>query len=95
MATTKVFKVGDLVWAKMKGYPHWPARVGSTFCCSVWALLNAEAYLEPYETSKMELYVKIFNAKKPSSIFVKNTIEDVWVGSKYVSVINAHFLSQF
>ena len=23
----KRFKVNDLVWAKMKGHPHWPAKV--------------------------------------------------------------------
>lgn len=21
------FSPGDLIWAKMRGYPHWPARV--------------------------------------------------------------------
>ena len=25
-----LYASGDIVWAKMKGYPHWPAKVSCT-----------------------------------------------------------------
>jgi hypothetical protein len=27
LAINMTFQAGDIIWAKMKGYPHWPARV--------------------------------------------------------------------
>ena len=42
--------------------------------------------LEPGETSKMELFVKIVNNIKLLTIFTKSSILDIWMGSKYTSV---------
>ena len=44
------------------------------------------AFLEPSETSKMELYVKIVNDIKLLTIFTESSILDFWMGSKYTSV---------
>ena len=38
------------------------------------------------QTSKMELFVKIFNSIKPLTIFAKGSILNVWLSSKYTSV---------
>ena len=45
----------------------------------------AEAYSELSPTSKMELFAKIANGKKPLTIFAQSTISDVRLGSEYVS----------
>ena len=45
----------------------------------------AEAYSELSATSKMELFAKIANGKKPLTIFAKSTISDGKLGSEYVS----------
>ena len=48
--------------------------------CSKWM---SEAYSEPCQTSKMELFAKIVNGQKPFTIFVKHFIWGVWQGSEY------------
>ena len=45
------------------------------------------AYLEPYQTSKMELFAKTANAWKQLIIFAKCSILDVWQGSEYASAL--------
>ena len=39
-------------------------------------------YLEPIQTSKMELFVKIVNSLMPLTILTKSSILDVWLSSK-------------
>ena len=47
---------------------------------------NTEAYSKPCEASKMECLAKIVNGWKPSAIFAKRSILDIWQGSEYVPV---------
>ena len=51
------------------------------------ATLNAfsEAYSEPSQTSKMELFVKIINGWKPLTFLTKSSILDVRPGFDYAS----------
>ena len=41
-------------------------------------LPQTEAYLEPCQTSKEELFAKVVNCFQPWTIFAKNSILDVW-----------------
>ena len=45
------------------------------------------AILLPSQASKMEQFVKIVNGIKLLTVFTKSSILDVWMGSKYTSVI--------
>ena len=52
------------------------------------SLSNPEAYLEPCQISKMEVFAKIVNGyKRLGELFVKHFIFDVWLDSEYASVI--------
>ena len=42
---------------------------------------STEAYPEPSQTSKMELFAKIVNGFYPLTIFGKSFILDIWLGS--------------
>ena len=46
---------------------------------------NSEAYSEPCQTSKMEVFAKIMNGFSFLTIFAKSCILDVWQDSEFVS----------
>ena len=45
----------------------------------------SEVYLEPNQTSTIELFAKLVKAFQLLTIFAKNSIADVWLGFKYSS----------
>ena len=47
----------------------------------------AEVYSESSQTCKIELYVKMVNSWKSLTIFAKNSILDVWLGSEYACLL--------
>ena len=60
----------------------------SFFCFAKWSQIYArevEVSSEPSQTAKMELFGKIVDSFQPSTIFVKNSILDIWLGSKCAS----------
>ena len=48
-------------------------------------LYMAEAYSEPCQTSKTELFAEIVNAERPLVVFAESSILDIWHGSENVS----------
>ena len=49
---------------------------------------NPEAYLEPCQTSKMELFTKIVNGFSYLNIFAKSSISDVSQNSEFASEVS-------
>ena len=51
---------------------------------------KADANSEPYQTSNMGLFIKIFNACNPLAVLAKGPILDVLQGSEYASDKKLH-----
>ena len=49
---------------------------------------NVEAYSEPSQTCKINILAKTVTSFQPLTILTKNSISDVWPGSKYASVMS-------
>ena len=44
-----------------------------------------EAYSEPSQTCKVDIFTKIVNSKQPAIVFAKSSILDVQLGFEYAS----------
>ena len=60
--------------------------------------IDAEAYSEPCQTTKMSIFTKIVNGWKPLTIFAKSSIFDIWVeirenmGPKFVNKCDIFYI---
>ena len=63
---------------------------GKTICMCIAGITKnwfewLRGVLEPYQTSKTELFVKIVNSWKPLTVFAKRFILDIWRSSEYAT----------
>ena len=80
---------------KVKKHGQWRHGVISNSLTLIWLNLEpliyllpvtisiVEAYLEPSQTSKMDLFAKIVNRFQPLTIFAESSMLDVWQSSEY------------
>ena len=47
----------------------------------------SEVYLEPCQTSKMELFAKVVNSFYPQTSFSKSSILDIYLGTEWASLL--------
>ena len=52
---------------------------------------KAEVYSKPSQLIKVESFPKMAIRWKPLTIFAKNSILDVWLGSEYASIFSRTF----
>lgn len=88
------FQIGEIIWAKLKGYPHWPAKIKS-FPNSKMAVV---VWFNDYRVTKMykaQLYKFLINfdnfskkfdqtiglrtAAQETLIYYGNTISKCWI----------------
>ena len=50
-------------------------------------MVTPESHSEPIQTSKVELFAKIFNGSKSLIIFARRSILDDWFGSEYACFV--------
>lgn len=53
--------------------------------CNILTWRIAEAYLEPRQTSGMELFVKLVSSFQSSTIFAKSSVLDIWLSFECAS----------
>ena len=52
----------------------------------LFGIFLTEAYLQPYQTSMIEVFTKVVNDYSLSVIFAKRSVINVWQGPRCVSV---------
>ena len=54
-----------------------------------------QPYLETYQTSKMEFFAKTVKGRNPLTIFVQNSVLDVWQCYEYAFAAHLYFFIRY